>query len=446
MPINHTVPATYYSLRSLSVYRNLLKDPVIIKLSELLHCLADPESDAVNVIDGYSSFYYEFHSRSTVSLTEYILEAMLYDENPYSLAAERKSSISRSLEVAAENDLEKLQLAAGITSELVKNTAMERFASDSLLCNIIKQLPDWNMDAWEDSRDDMNPEANHIKNTFRSSQHWSRCLPCLWNFHSTQGTGDFCRYKAFIWERTGNSGFFRGIESTDPVRLSDFISYEEEREVVVTNTQQFLKGFTSNNVLLYGDRGSGKSSTVKAILNEYWPQGLRLIEVSKAHLIDFPKIATLLRNRPQRFIIFVDDLAFEDSEESYTALKAALEGGIENKPSNVIIYATSNRRHLVKEKFSDRAGLQSGNSDDEVRAADSIEEKLSLADRFGITVVFSSPDKKRFLSIVEGLVRQRGLQISTEVLHGEAMKWTLWYNGRSPRTARQFVDWLAGQV
>jgi hypothetical protein len=256
----------------------------------------------------------------------------------------------------------------------------------------------------------------------------------------------FIKNIAFIWDKSNGQGYLRGIENHDLVTLSDLIGYQTEREEVINNTLQFLKGYNANNVLLYGDRGTGKSSTVKAILNEYHKHGLRIIEVPKSNLGDFPEIIRQLKGRKQKFIIFVDDLVFEDSEENYTTLKAILEGGLENRPKNVLIYATSNRRHLIKEKFSDRLGFQSGGSDDEIRAADTLQEKLSLADRFGITAVFSSPDKSRYLEIVEAMAEKRGIAMDKEQLHKEALKWELWYNGRSPRTARQFIDWLEGQV
>jgi predicted AAA+ superfamily ATPase len=254
----------------------------------------------------------------------------------------------------------------------------------------------------------------------------------------------FARYGAFVWESIEGKSCLRGIEVPDPIRLSDFIGYEQERLEVIENTEKFLKGLPANNVLLYGDRGTGKSSTVKAIVNEYREMGLRIIEIPRKHLVDFPAVIRQIKGRKCKFIIFVDDLAFEDSEESYTVLKSILEGGVENRPDNVLIYATSNRRHLIKEKFSDRAGFRSDDPDDEIRAQDTMQEKLSLSERFGITVIFSSPDKKRYLGIVEGLAAQRGINIDRDRLQKEAMKWELMYNGRSARTAKQFVDWLEG--
>jgi predicted AAA+ superfamily ATPase len=227
------------------------------------------------------------------------------------------------------------------------------------------------------------------------------------------------------------------------INMDDLYSYERERREVLENTLQFLKGYQANNVLLYGDRGTGKSSTVKALVNEYHGKGLRIIEVPKGYLSDFPEIIRLLRGRSQKFIIFVDDLTFDDSTANYTALKAVLEGGLESRPSNVVIYATSNRRHLVKERFSDRPDSL---DTDEIHKNDSVQEKLSLADRFGITVIFTAPDQERYLEIASALAEQRGLQVQQNILKKEALKWANRHNGRSPRTARQFIDWLEGHL
>ena len=231
-------------------------------------------------------------------------------------------------------------------------------------------------------------------------------------------------------------GHLREIKEPDPIRLSNLIGYEIQKKEIISNTKHFLKGAPANNLLLYGSRGTGKSSTVKAILNEYSSEGLRLIEVDKKQLGDFTRIIRLLKNKKQKFIIFVDDLVFDENEDSYSALKTILEGKIENRPSNIIIYATTNRRHLVQEKFSDR---------DEVNSKDTMEEKLSLADRFGITISFFTPNQKEFLIIVDGIVKERGLVVDEAELHREALKWEKWHNGRSPRSANQFVDWLQGE-
>ena len=281
---------------------------------------------------------------------------------------------------------------------------------------------------------------------FKTSLKWSECSEELLNFHKRYGTGEFARYKAFTWEEIKDEKYLRGIESPDPIELDDLIGYQVKRKTIIENTEQFLNNFPANNMLLYGDRGTGKSSTVKALLNKYYPVGLRIVEIPKEYLSDFPEIIRSLRERPQKFIIFIDDLTFEDGETGYTALKAVLEGSVEAKPENVLIYATSNRRHLVKEYFHERKGLGSSDPNEEIHASDSIQEKLSLADRFGITVVFSAPSQEEYLQIIEGLVKNRKIVIDSELLERQALEWERRHNGRSARTARQFVDYLEGKI
>lgn len=221
---------------------------------------------------------------------------------------------------------------------------------------------------------------------------------------------------------------------------------DRQKETAVKNTKIFLSGKTANNILFYGDRGTGKSSMVKALANEFGDKGLRLVEVPKRYLDRIPGLTSMLAGRGLRFILFIDDLAFGNNEEEYTALKAVLEGGIEHRPQNILLYATTNRRHIVKERFSERDGLYSDNPDDEIRARDAMQEKLSLSDRFGITIVFSSPVKKEYLQIVHKMAEERNITIDPELLEQKAMQWEMAYNGMSPRTARQFIDWLEGEL
>jgi len=249
------------------------------------------------------------------------------------------------------------------------------------------------------------------------------------------------------------------VPAPDAVGPDDLVGYREERELLRRNTVQFLAGFPANNVLLYGDRGTGKSSSVKALLHERSRAGepagiwdaLRIVELPKARLTDFPVLAELLRTKPQRFILFVDDLSFEEGETQYKDMKAMLEGGLEARPANVVVYATSNRRHLIREQFADRASPGS----DEVHARDTVQEKLSFADRFGVTITFPTPDQAAYLAIVEGLAQRRGLlagggwadgKIERQALRARAIEWAAWHNGRSGRTAKQFVDYLEGEL
>ena len=265
-------------------------------------------------------------------------------------------------------------------------------------------------------------------------------------YFAANGVGIFGRYRAFRWVHRGDGdGYLEGVPTPDPVRLSDLVGYDLERRPVLDNTRQFVSGMPANNVLLYGDRGTGKSSTVKALLSEFHTAGLRLIEVSKEHLGAYSKIIAPLAGRRERFILFVDDLSFEEHETQYKALKAALEGSLEPRPDNVVLYATSNRRHLVRERFSDRRGPAT-DGDDDVHIDETVQEKLSLADRFGVHVPFLLPDQDRYLDIAETLAARYGIRLPAEEVRRRARLWSQWHNGQSCRTARQFVDSLRGEI
>jgi predicted AAA+ superfamily ATPase/ribonuclease HI len=374
---------------------------------------------------------------------------------------EHKKEISGGEEHTTNNRMEMMAVIEGL-KQLKEPCRVSLYSDSAYLINGFKKkwIDKWQRNGWQtagkkpvENRDLWEPRSKsmaefpghqqEIKEKLYYSSSWSDCLPDLACFYREMGAGIFAQYYAFIWERNDTSGFFKGVASPDPVKLADLYSYERERREVLENTLQFLKGYQANNVLLYGDRGTGKSSTVKALVNEYHGKGLRIIEVPKGYLSDFPEIIRLLRGRSQKFIIFVDDLTFDDSTANYTALKAVLEGGLESRPSNVVIYATSNRRHLVKERFSDRPDSL---DTDEIHKNDSVQEKLSLADRFGITVIFTAPDQDRYLEIASALAEQRGLQVQQNILKKEALKWANRHNGRSPRTAHQFIDWLEGHL
>lgn len=438
-----------FNFDCLSIYRKFLEDKVIEKLYKLIDYINKDKPQINGFMRLYNEFYLELVTlNSTATFKEYIIKKIIFDENPFSMLAEKEcfENIDKQLVKAVSRDLDSLYVISSITSDEIKEFALEKICGSNLQRDAVNNLASWEFEKKNRcSKKTFSLQCNDIFNEFYLGSTWGEKVKKLGDYYYKNGCGIFARYSAFVWEhKEDGNGYLRGIEEPDPIRLSDFIGYEEQRFEVIKNTEKFVKGFSANNVLLYGDRGTGKSSTVKAIGNEYSESGLRIIEVSKKHLTDFPAIIRQVKNRKCKFIIFVDDLSFEDTEESYTVLKSVLEGGVENRPDNVLIYATSNRRHLVKEKFSEREGLKSGNFDDEVRARDTIQEKLSLSERFGITVVFSSPDKKEFLEIVEGLAEKRGINVDKDWLQKEAMKWELMYNGRSARTAKQFIDWLEG--
>lgn len=252
--------------------------------------------------------------------------------------------------------------------------------------------------------------------------------------------------KAFRIRHLDRGVEFCPINNTDTVMLSDLVGYELQKKKLRENTEAFVQGRKANNVLLFGDSGTGKSTSIKAILNEYYEQGLRMIEIYKHQFQDLSNIIAHIKNRNYRFIIFMDDLSFEEFEVEYKFLKAVIEGGVETKPDNVLIYATSNRRHLIKETWSDRDDLEHGNGG-ELHRSDTMQEKLSLVNRFGVTISYSRPSQKEYFEIVQELAkRYPDIKMSPEELCAEANKWELSHGGISGRTAQQFINYLMGKV
>lgn len=262
------------------------------------------------------------------------------------------------------------------------------------------------------------------------------------DFYKAYGVGMFGLNKAFrIEEKTGGGITFRAINNMDKVALSDLVGYEIQKKKLIDNTEAFVHGRKANNVLLFGDSGTGKSTSIKAIVNQYYDQGLRMIEIYKHQFKDLSNVIAQIKNRNYRFIIYMDDLSFEEFEVEYKFLKAVIEGGVETKPENILIYATSNRRHLIKETWSDRDDVKNENG---MHKSDTMEEKLSLVNRFGVTINYSKPTQKEYFNIVIQLARKEGITLSDEELQKEANKWELSHGGISGRTAQQFVNYLMG--
>ena len=263
-------------------------------------------------------------------------------------------------------------------------------------------------------------------------------------FYKQYGVGMFGLNKAFrISHEEGQPLTFIPINNTDKVMLTDLIGYEIQKKKLIDNTEAFVHGRRANNVLLFGDSGTGKSTSIKAIINEYYEQGLRMIELYKHQFRDLSAIISHVKNRNYKFIIYMDDLSFEDFEIEYKYLKAVIEGGLETKPDNVLIYATSNRRHIIKETWNDRSDVVQDNG---MHQSDTMQEKLSLVNRFGVTISFSKPSKKEFNTIVTELAkRYPEISLTDEELCAEANKWELSHGGISGRTAQQFINYLAGQ-
>ena len=259
------------------------------------------------------------------------------------------------------------------------------------------------------------------------------------SFYKDFGVGKLGLHKAFRIAHTDEGTEIVPITNITHVHLDDLVGYEIAKKKLIENTEAFIHGRKANNCLLFGDAGTGKSSSIKGILNQYYEQGLRIIEVYKHQFRDLNDVIAQIKNRNYRFIIYMDDLSFEEFEIEYKYLKAVIEGGLEKKPENILIYATSNRRHLIKEEFADKQGRR-----DALHASDTVQEKLSLVSRFGVQIFFCAPNKKEYQNIVKVLAERYGVTMPEEELLLEANKWELSHGGLSGRSAQQFIDYLLG--
>jgi len=418
-------------VRGIATLRGVLDSAVARDLLALLELLEveRPDPGAVAEVFGklWEGLALEEERLLPDAWQSHLVGKVLDDENPFSLGAER-GEIGPSVLGQARRDL---------------RTLREMFALDAtaLLGSVESAVPDltgiWV--PWKDPVPVEESPRREIARKLSAAEDWGACAELLAGHYARHGAGPFGRHRAFYWRE----GRLRAVSRPDPVGLTGLVAYEREREPLIRNTERFLAGLPAHHALLYGLPGTGKSSTVKAILNEYVDEGLRLVEVKKEDLAELPRVLEVLRGRGQRFVLFVDDLSFEEHEVEYKALKALLEGSIEEPPENVRLYATSNRRNLIRETFSERG---EGSAGDDVHARDTMQEKLSLAARFGLRVTFPSPDQARYLEIVAGLARERGLAIPAQHLKERALLWDRWHAGRSGRTARQFVDELEAEL
>lgn len=445
-------PKLQTRIYALNLFHDVLDGPVGEAFNVLLDSLTDElfwdNADEPTLIEQFAMLVDLLQSESLDDTDpavgdmwqNYILNRTLQSRNLFTTAAESYAveDIDRSLLQKARADLRTLQEAHAVSLTLLQKAVMDSCA-DSL--SVLEETwSDWGELRLSRHAEHLDASPLHgMKLRLTAAKNWGDLASDLARFIAATGAGHFGRYRAFRWDPVALSGL-TGIAAPDPIRLTNLIGYDREQEAVLRNTRHFVHGAPGNNVLLYGDGGTGKSSFVKALLNEFGNQGLRLIEVAKDDLAEFPNIVRAVRGRRERFIVFVDDLSFEEQETEYKSLKAMLEGSIEARPENVLIYATSNRRHLVRENFADRSAAGS----DDVHPFETMHEKISLAERFGIRVAFLAPDQERYLAIVRGLAGQEGIELAPEDLRRRALQWAQWQNGFSGRTARQFINDLIG--
>lgn len=385
----------YLKLRSLSVFRTLIeKDPVMLALQRFLRC--DP-TNSDEAVDAYCDFTCALYRAHRTNLSKYIGSIVNDDENMYIRAIGSGKPISEEIRASVDRELAILQEAADLTPEVMKADIQYDVA-----------LPNFETESVE------------LAKTYHH-----RCSNI-----GKYGYGIYSRYYMFY---LNDDGEIVPVQNPDSISLSHLIDYKREQKLILDNTHALLCGKPAANMLLTGDAGTGKSSTIKAVVNELWEEGLRILEVRKEQLYQLPGVLDELSENPLKFIIFVDDLSFAKDDDNFGALKAILEGSVSARSGNVVIYATSNRRHLVKESFNDREG-------DDIHRNDTMQEIVSLSDRFGLQITFRRPDKNTFLNIVKSLALEASIQMPEEELYAGAERFVLGRGNRSARAAKQYID------
>ena len=366
----------------------------------------------------------------------YLAYFLITNENPFSITCEKIGANDGSVNHFARNDFSAIKnLFEYDFSEIEKSLGIDCFTQISNYRAIEKKELMYNKNVSE--------KVQALSSRMEQARDVEGFFTAVTEFYRDYGVGMFGLNKAFrIQDRTDSKLVFLPINNMDKVMLSDLVGYEIQKKKLVDNTRAFVEGKKANNVLLFGDSGTGKSTSIKAIVNEFYDQGLRMIEIYKHQFKDLSNVIAAVKNRNYKFIIYMDDLSFEEFEIEYKFLKAVIEGGGETKPDNILIYATSNRRHLIRETWSDRNDVQ---QDEGMHRSDTMQEKLSLVNRFGVTINYSKPSQKEYFDIVIHLAAKSGIKMSEDELKAEANKWELSHGGISGRTAQQFIYYLQGK-
>lgn len=428
-----------YRLTSkLLLYRDMENESILSKLSAIFDDFDNNRASAHELTD---RIYTQIHRLLKLSTQygfdnnlwqDYLVYILLMHENPFTLVYENSRSQEGTVNELAKNDFRLIkQLIDYDFSRIEKELGIDCFSTIRHYKALRKREQMYYRHVSEAVR--------KVSEQISSASDDNEIFGIVTRFYMENGVGLFGLNKSFRY----HEGVFTPVNNMDNVLLDDLIGYELQKKELIDNTEAFVEGRPANNVLLYGDRGTGKSSSIKAVANQFYHRGLRLIEVYRNQLDELSDIIAKIKSRNYYFVIYMDDLSFEEFETDYKYLKAVIEGGAETKPDNVLIYATSNRRHLIRETWSDRDDISSK----DIHRTDTMQEKLSLADRFGITINFPRPDREEFFKIVTELAsRYPSIRLTREELIAEAGKWEMWHSGISGRTARQFINYLLGSL
>ncbi|MCR5353933.1 MAG: ATP-binding protein [Clostridiales bacterium] len=429
----------YREVSKLILYREVAKDSVLSELCGLFEAFDKRSKDENEIISG---IYGQIKRILDISTDygfdknlwhNYLTFEILNNENSFSLTCEGVGAHEDgSVNEFAKNDFRIFKNLFDFDFSKIENALkINCFSTITHYHAISKTQKLYNRDVSEAVRQ-VSEKIENVKDE-------NGIFDIVCDFYKRRGVGLFGINRAFRISGSGKTLELVPINNADSVRFSDLVGYEKQKQELKLNTESFCRGGRANNVLLYGDSGTGKSTSVKALLNEYYDMGLRMIEIYKYQFRDLSNVIAKVKKRNHKFIIFIDDLSFEEDEVEYKFLKAVIEGGVESRPDNVLIYATSNRRHLIKETWSDRNDME---YNDEIHRSDTVEEKLSLSSRFGITINYSIPKREEFFEIVSTLSEREGIKTEKEQLFAEAARWELRHGGLSGRCARQFVDYL----
>ena len=429
----------YREVAKLIIYGNH-EDTILMKMSDIFKKFDRDEETPDKLI----SDIYEQIKRILEVATDYGFDKNLWhnyltfylitNENPFSLTCEKVGANDGSVNEFAKNDFKVFMNLFNYDFRPIEAAlGINCFSLISDYKAIVKKELMYNKNVSE--------KVQALSLKLETAKDENEFFNYVTDFYKAYGVGMFGLNKAFRVIGGDNGVTFTPINNMDKVMLDDLIGYEIQKKKLVENTEAFVQGRKANNALLFGDSGTGKSTSIKAIVNEYYDQGLRMIEIYKHQFKDLSNVIASIKNRNYKFIIYMDDLSFEEFEIEYKFLKAVIEGGVETKPVNILIYATSNRRHLIKETWNDRNDLESNNG---LHRSDTIEEKLSLVNRFGCQISYSKPSQKEFFDIVIGLARKNNVKMTDEELMAEANKWELSHGGISGRTAQQFINYCLG--
>ncbi|MBQ6230785.1 MAG: ATP-binding protein [Eubacterium sp.] len=430
----------YNKVAKLVMYRDASEKSILYNIAKIIY---EHENAFTEKEELVSRIYNEIRKLLEVATSfgfdknlwrDYIAFYLIMNENPFTLTCERVGASDGTVNIFARSDMKLFkEIAEYDFSYLEEDLGIDCFSVITNYTSIEKREQVFNRN--------VSKYVRRISDGIAEAKDENDIFDLITEFYRKHGVGMFGLNKAFRVSRNDEGGLeFTAIKNSEEASLDKLVGYDIQKKKLRDNTEAFVNGRKANNCLLYGDRGTGKSTSIKAIINEYYDSGLRMIEIFKHQLNDIAAVISEVKNRNYKFIIYMDDLSFEDFETEYKYLKAVIEGGLEEKPDNVLIYATSNRRHLIRETWNDQ-----NDYDMDKHHSDTMQEKMSLVDRFGVTINYSKPNQKEYFEIVKTLAaRCPELTIDEKELLAEANKWEMMHGGLSGRTAKQFIDYMVG--